>query len=118
MMGVVKMRGGVLVLGVVTTAHLAAGLAEAQVDPGVSGLQALRTAVPARGYVVQPLNMGAGVSHGFPPLLGVCSPSTGPGHLAEWVALGSARAEGLPLQRRPVPAPPVGPRYVGALQEV
>jgi hypothetical protein len=45
MVGRVIMLGGVFVLGIVAAAHVSADLAQAQMDPGVSHLQAFLAAV-------------------------------------------------------------------------
>jgi hypothetical protein len=45
---VVKMFGGVFVLGVVAAANMAAGLADPQVYPGITDLQAVFAALRAR----------------------------------------------------------------------
>lgn len=46
-----EMPGRVLILRVVTAAHMATGEAEAQVDPGVTDLQAILAAVGTGGDV-------------------------------------------------------------------
>jgi hypothetical protein len=54
--GGMEMPGRVLILRVVTAAHMATGEAEAQVDPGVTGFQAILAAVGAGGdlsYLVE-----------------------------------------------------------------
>lgn len=49
MIGRVEMPGRVLILRVVTAAHMSTGETEAQVDPGVTGFQTLLAAVCTRG---------------------------------------------------------------------
>jgi hypothetical protein len=49
--GGMEMPGRVFILRVVTAAHMATGEAEAQVDPGVTGFQAILAAVGTGGDV-------------------------------------------------------------------
>jgi hypothetical protein len=54
--GGMEMPGRVLILGVVTAAHMATGEAEAQMDPGVTDFQAILAAIGAGGdlsYLVE-----------------------------------------------------------------
>jgi hypothetical protein len=60
-LGCVKVFGGVLVLGRIATADVAATHAQAQVDPFVAHLQALFTAVSVRLDVVNLIEVGAAV---------------------------------------------------------
>jgi hypothetical protein len=60
----VKMLGGMLVFGIVAAAHMAAGKAETQMDPGVSHLKAFLAAVSARLHLADLLDVCAG-RHGF-----------------------------------------------------
>jgi hypothetical protein len=60
------MAGGVLVLGVVAAADMAAFRAEAEMDPGVAGLQAVFAAQRARLDRMEVVRgeVGAGIGHG------------------------------------------------------
>src|SRR5204862_5181016 len=55
-----EMLGGVLVLGGIAAADVPAGETQAEVDPGVAGLQTLFAAVRARLHVVDLIQVGAG----------------------------------------------------------
>src|SRR5262245_23564856 len=64
MFGAVEMLGGVLVLGLVTAADMAAGAADAQVKPGIALLQAFLAAQRAGRHVLDAAEMGTAVRHG------------------------------------------------------
>jgi hypothetical protein len=51
------MIGGMLVLGLVTAAHVTADFAQAQMDPGITHLQAFYAAIPAWCHRVDLLEM-------------------------------------------------------------
>src|SRR5271166_5090337 len=65
MLGVVKVLGGVLVLGRVTTAHLPADEAHAQVDPGIAHFHALFTGMFPCASNFDLVKMGAFFRHTF-----------------------------------------------------
>jgi hypothetical protein len=58
------MFGGVLVSRTVAATHVTAGPADAQVNPFIARSQAFLAAPSARGYVSDPFNVGAQMSHG------------------------------------------------------
>jgi hypothetical protein len=63
MLGGVKVFGGVLVLGGITAANVAAAQAQAQVDPSITHLQALFAAVCVGLYLMNLIEVGATI-HG------------------------------------------------------
>ena len=66
-MGVLEVFVGVAVLGGIAAAHVAADQALAQVDPRISGFQAILAALAAGGNVADFGNVLTSIcGHGFP----------------------------------------------------
>jgi hypothetical protein len=63
----VKMFGGVLVLGRITTSHVSTNKAQAQVNPGVAGLNTVLTDVLIRFFDFDLIQVGAFCRHPVPP---------------------------------------------------
>src|SRR6266436_1558815 len=61
--GRVEMPGGVLVLRIVTAAHMSTGEAEAQVHPGISHFQTVLTSLGARCDVLYLIKMRTALCH-------------------------------------------------------
>jgi hypothetical protein len=57
------MLGGVFVFRVIAASHMAAGLTQPQMDPGVAHLQAFLTAVSARRHIMEIFYMFTGFIH-------------------------------------------------------
>jgi hypothetical protein len=65
--GLLVVQGGVTPQGLVTAAHVSAGEAEAEVDPGAASLEAFLTAVGSAGlYIADLIQMGALWCHDSP----------------------------------------------------
>jgi len=61
----VEMFGGVLVLGRITTSHMSTNKAQAQVNPGVAGLNTVLTDVLIRFFDFDLIQVGAFCRHRF-----------------------------------------------------
>ena len=63
MVGRVEMPGGVLILRIVTAAHMSTGETEVQVDPGISNFQTVLTSIGARCDVLYLIKMRTSLCH-------------------------------------------------------
>ena len=69
MLGVVKVFGGVLVLGGIAAGDVATFQAESQMDPGVAHFDALSADMHFGARDFNFIEMGAGFSHKYPYVL-------------------------------------------------